>query len=133
MECKDESLAQQNAAEDADINNIVARYLSHGVLPQIPLPPTQEDFAEAFDFQESMNLLIAAKQSFAALPAEIRRRFGNDPKEFVAFCDDEENLPEMRKMGLAVPAPKELTDADKPATVKDIKETFSLHLGETKK
>lgn len=110
IECKDPSLAQQHMRDDCDINTIVDRYLKQGVVPQIPLPPQQEEFAEIFDFQTAMNTIAAAQQSFSKLDAKIRKRFGNDPAEFVAFCAEQTeegtlaNLEEMRKMGLAVPA-----------------------------
>lgn len=103
LECKDPSLAVQSSYEETDINVIVNRYMRSGVLPQIPLPPTQEEFAEIFDFRDAMDMINAADRSFRALPAEVRRRFGNDPHEFVNFCSDMDNLPELRKMGLALP------------------------------
>lgn len=108
INCKDPSLAQQHARDECDINTIVNRYLKQGVLPQIPLPPHSDAFAELFDFQGAMNTIAAAQQSFGRLSAEIRRRFGNDPAEFVTFCCAEtdgklDNLEEMRRMGLAVP------------------------------
>lgn len=110
LECKDPSKAQQHMAADADINNIVQRYLNEGVLPEIPLPPDQDDFAEVFDFQSAMNVIALAQQSFGRLRADVRKRFSNDPAEFVAFCTEEKdgklvNLAEMEKLGLAIPKP----------------------------
>lgn len=120
LECKDPSLAQQHARDDSDINTIVNRYLKSGVLPVIPMPPGDEEFADIFDFQSAMNVIAAANQAFGRLPAEIRKRFGNDPADFVRFCSEEDengklaNLPEMRKMGLAVPEQK--PEPPKPTT-----------------
>lgn len=103
LDCRDPSLAQQSSAEETDINTIVNRYLRSGVLPLIPLPPTQDEFAEIFDFRTAMDTMLEAEKSFKALPADVRRRFDNNPAEFVDFCSNRDNLPEMRKMGLAVP------------------------------
>lgn len=104
LECRDPSLTKQEFLKDADINEIVRRFNLTGQLPQGVHPPTFGDFDEVFDFQTAMNAIAVARQSFEAMPAEVRARFLNDPQLFVEFCSDESNLPEMRKMGLAVPA-----------------------------
>ena len=39
-----------------------------------------------------MNAVRGAEESFMAMPAEVRSRFGNDPQAFVEFCSDEANL-----------------------------------------
>ncbi|WNK14810.1 MAG: internal scaffolding protein [Microvirus sp.] len=104
--CEDRSLTQQSGAEDADINVIVARYMRTGVLPQIQMPPLGEDFVESWDFRSAMDNIVAAKQSFDMLPANVRYKFKNDPAEFVDFCEDPDNLPQLRKWGLAVPEVK---------------------------
>lgn len=104
VDCKDPSLAVQSQAEDADINVIVKRFGITGQVPQGVRPPTFEDFGDSvFDFQTAQNALVEAQRSFMAMPADVRKRFDNDPQQFVAFCSDEANLPEMRKLGLAVP------------------------------
>lgn len=104
LACCDPSLAHQSFKEEADINEIVRRFGLTGVIPQGLKVPTYQDFEDVFDFQTAQNALVAADRAFMALPAEIRKRFGNNAGEFVDFCSDPKNLDEMRKMGLAVPA-----------------------------
>lgn len=101
--CADESLAIQSQRDEADINTIVRRFGITGQLPVGLRLPTFGDFDEVFDFQSAQNALVEADRAFMAVPAEIRMRFGNDPQRFVEFCSDEKNLPELRKLGLAVP------------------------------
>lgn len=104
--CPEPTLAQQHQAEEADINTIVKRFGVTGQLPVVPMPPLSADFDDVFDFHAAQNLIAQANQSFMALPAEARARFGNDPGRFVAYVDDaleSGNLEELRKMGLAVP------------------------------
>lgn len=101
--CPEETLTRQSEAKDADINEIVRRFGLTGQLPVVHMPPVESVFEDVYDFQSAMNLIVAAKDAFMELPAETRRRFGNDPQEYVKFCSDPENLPEMRKMGIAVP------------------------------
>lgn len=102
-------LAVQASKEEADINTIVRRFGLTGQLPQNVRVPLAGDFTEAMDFRSSLHAIMDAEASFAAMPAEVRKRFGNDPAEFVDFTTavDKEgklvNLAEMRKLGLAVP------------------------------
>jgi len=56
-----------------------------------------------FDFHSAMNAVVQARESFDAMPADVRYRFHNDPAEFAEFCFKEENLPEARRLGLILP------------------------------
>ncbi|QXP08056.1 MAG: internal scaffolding protein [Arizlama microvirus] len=49
-----------------------------------------------------MNIVALANEQFANLSAHVRKRFQNDPQEFLQFTSDPENLPEMVKLGLAI-------------------------------
>lgn len=104
-----ESKTLQSQAADADINVIVKRFGITGGMPQVTVPPTVAEFEDVFDYMSAMNVIVAAKQSFMDLDADVRARFGNDPARYVAFCDERNedgtlsNLAEMRKMKLALP------------------------------
>lgn len=101
--CPEDTLTVQSSKDDADINVLVRRFGLTGQLPQVQVPPSFQDFDAVFDYQSAQNLILAANRSFAAMPADVRSRFGNNPEAFVRFCDDPANLDEMRKLGLAVP------------------------------
>lgn len=105
LACQDKSRAIQSQAEEADINTIVKRFGVTGQLPLVDRPPLDADFDAVVDYRGLMDLKIAADRSFLQMPAAVRRRFHDDPAEFVDFCSDRENLPEMRKLGLAIPEP----------------------------
>ena len=47
-----------------------------------------------------MNQIIAAQEAFNSLPSDIRKKFDNDPAEFLEFVSDEKNNDEMIQMGL---------------------------------
>uniref|UniRef100_UPI00404852FA hypothetical protein n=1 Tax=Mariniflexile sp. TaxID=1979402 RepID=UPI00404852FA len=100
LHCPDRSRTKQADAVEADINTIVRRFNLTGQLPQGLRAPIYGDFGPGMDFHTAQNALRAAQTSFMALPAEIRSRFHNDPGEFVAFCSDQENAPQMAKWGL---------------------------------
>jgi len=93
----------QSSRDEADINTIVKRFGITGTLPQAVVPPTYETFDEVFDYQSALQTVMEADQAFMSLPADVRRRFNEDPGAFVDFCSKEQNLPEMRKLGLALP------------------------------
>lgn len=104
LDCSVEpSMTQQSFAEECDINTIVRRFGLTGELPQGMPAPTNAEFAEVTDFQSAMNVLVKARESFDALPADVRSRFRNDPAEFVAFCDVPENFDQVEKWGLVLP------------------------------
>lgn len=100
------SKTQQHGKQEADINTIVDRFLKTGLLPNVPVPPTYQNFGEVFDFQSAMNTIKAATDSFMALPANIRARFDNNPAKFVGYVDhclETGDLDPLREMGLALP------------------------------
>ena len=117
LACEDPSLAQQQFKEDADINTIVRRFGITGELPTGPRMPSYGDFQGIFDFQSAQNLVVQAQASFAALPAEVRDRFANDPAQFIAFAEDRSNLGQMRAWGLAPEALPAVAEAASAAKV----------------
>lgn len=102
--CSDLSLTKQSFKEECDINVLVERFLVHGADPRDIRVPQYADFSEVTDYHTACNVIAKANESFDALDAKVRERFHNDPQEFLDFCAVEDNLPEMRKMGLAVEA-----------------------------
>ena len=52
-----------------------------------------------------MNVIRAA-EAFAAMPADVRDRFQNDPGRFLEFANDASNYDEALKMGLAIKRPE---------------------------
>lgn len=92
---KDPSATLQSFKDDADINCIIARYESTGVLvdPTVPVSriPGFGDFSDMPDYQTAQNVIIAAKNAFDSLSSKIRERFNNDP---AAYFDFVQNLKE---------------------------------------
>lgn len=93
----------QSAKEETDINTIVRRFGISGELPKGVRAPVFGDFEGVFDYQSAMNAIVAARESFDAMPAAVRSRFHNDPQEFVVFTSDVANRAEAEKLGLVVP------------------------------
>lgn len=96
-----DSLTKQAFADECDINNILKRFEKTGVLPDmIKSDPVYGDFSDAGSYQEALNIVMHAEEQFAALSANVRERFGNDPQRFLEFATDDKNSDEMAKMGL---------------------------------
>nr|QJB20618.1 MAG: internal scaffolding protein [Microvirus sp.] len=106
------SMTQQNFRDECDINNIMARYQSTGLLD---VNLTQErgvftDVANAVDYHTAQNIILQAREVFSELPAKIRKRFNDDPGLLLAFLDDSSNRDEAIALGL-VKAPEKAADA----------------------
>lgn len=108
--CEDPSRTKQSFKEECDINTILKRFNVTGQLPVGPLQPQYGDFSGVFDYQTALNAVIAAQESFNALPAMLRNRFANDPAAFVDFCSDESNREEMIRLGLVIEKATEVAE-----------------------
>lgn len=98
--CGEDGRTQQHFKEECDINTIVRRYGITGLVPVGTRAPSFGDFTGVMDYQTALNAVMEAEKAFGAIPADIRKRFDNDPQAFVAFCSDKANVEEMEKLGL---------------------------------
>lgn len=123
------SRTKQEFAQEADINNILKQYKLTGQIQHISAKAAlgaYTDLPDPVDFQDSLNMVIQAENSFATLPAHVRARFGNDPTEFLVFMSNPANQDEIIKMGLAkdtrppppAEAPPPSPPPEKPPTAK---------------
>lgn len=103
LRCPEEGRTHQSFKAEVDINTILRRFRLTGQLPENVRPPVFGDFSDIKDFHTAANAIAVAHEAFDAMPADVRKRFRNDPGAFVDFCLDGSNLDEMRKLGLAVP------------------------------
>lgn len=109
----EEDMCQQQFLEECDINTLVKRFGLTGTLPQNVAMPLVGDFTEVVDFHTAQNLVIQSQEEFMKLPADVRKRFGNNPGAVLEFLDDVSNRDEAIKLGL-IPAPPEVTRTDDP-------------------
>lgn len=116
--CTDESRTQQQFASEADINNILAKFLRTGQPPEgFAAGGTFMDIDELRDLQDVIITRAQVDEAWNALPAAVRNIL-KDPKTFsdyfskVPIADlDEKDLTELAHyMGLkrteSVPEPK---------------------------
>ena len=94
------SLTEQAHASECDINVIMKEYYRTGLVKHMNRHPGQFDDVTVTDYQEAMFTLKNAHNLFTGLPANIRKRFHNEPAEFLEFVGDPKNVDEMRKLGI---------------------------------
>lgn len=83
----------QSEKNNADINNIVARAFKSGQLPILNRQPLPE-LPDHQTYQEMMNKVVFAQQSFERLPAEVRVLFANDPAKMLECLADKKRKTE---------------------------------------
>lgn len=95
------SKTQQQFKDECDINNIVKRFADTGEFRHLTSKEgTYADFSQITDYQDMLDTVIYAKNAFSSLPAEVRKRFGNDPGLLLQFLQDPNNREEGEKLGL---------------------------------
>ena len=103
-----ETRTKQSAQAETDINNIMARYTKTGHISWVNRQTPTYGISDGQTFHEAMNIVIEAQENFSELPAHIRKRFGNDPEQFLDFVTDENNKDEAIRLGmLNIPAAAE--------------------------
>ena len=101
------SLTQQQFMDECDINQIVARYHRTEVinLRSDAASGRYADLSSMPDYREACDIVIAANEAFNSLDAGIRKKFDNDPAQFLAFVEDPSNVDELVRLGLAEAVP----------------------------
>lgn len=101
----------QSERHHADINNIVARAYKTGQLPLLVNRQPIPELPEAQTYQDMLNKVVFAQQSFERLPASIRAEFENKPEKLLEALHAKEKSPELtqklQNLGLLeIPPPK---------------------------
>lgn len=111
VEIKGESKTLQEFKNDCDINVIMEK-IKCGIDPtpasvmrgSMKRQPMYGDFTMFGDFSAMQNKILQAQDMFAALPAQIRAKFGDNPASLIEFVNNPENREECEKLGLLVPS-----------------------------
>lgn len=102
------SLAKQSFKDQCDISTIMKKYYKTGLLDHVAkFGGYYGDLPDDVDYQSAINKVRDAEAAFGSLTADIRSRFENDPAQFLAFVQDEENAPEIIALGLGPPPSSE--------------------------
>ena len=115
LKCDDPSKTQQSHMADADINNILRKFMKTGELNVVGTP-TYLDIEQEFDLQDNMVTAWQVEQEWNNLPKEARAIL-QTPAKFVEWydrCLEEGNVDGLREIGL-IPPEKPKEEAQKAA------------------
>lgn len=108
-------LAEQQHAEAADVNNIIAQYKKTGRLPELREKGVYADLSVLpKDYAEAVNTIAEAEKAFMQLPAALRIEFDNDPEKLLEFTSNPLNNAKGVELGLYKASPPTPT----PSTAK---------------
>lgn len=99
----DDGRTVQSEAAACDINYIVARYQTTGVIDHVKKYQGQYGEFPSMEYREALDMVRRSEALFATVPSSIRTRFDNDPASFLSFVENPANIDELRTMGLANP------------------------------
>lgn len=102
--CEDPSKTQQQFMAEADINNILAKFLNTGQI-ELKGAPQYGEATEEYDLQNNIVTAYQVEQAWNELPAAVRNIL-KTPKTFVDYidhCMQTGDLDPLRELGLAKP------------------------------
>lgn len=95
------SKTNQSFKDQCDINTIVSKFMKTGEFNH--LAKRQGFYADVSQFPDLLGAHLIIKESeasFARLPAELRKEFGNNPLEMIEWLQNPENKQKAEEMGL---------------------------------
>lgn len=95
-----ELLTEQAHAKECDMNYILRDYEKTGLIKHANKHAGRYDDVTVQDFQEAQFLIAEAKNMFQELPSTVRKRFDNNPGQFLEFVQNPNNKAEMQVMGI---------------------------------
>lgn len=116
------SLTDQSQYNDTDINNIVRRYQTTGLLDSpgaVPFETLQYGDATLLpDYQTALDLVNSVETEFSSLPSEVREKFGHDPMQLLEALQDPTKQQMLQDIGL-LSKPADPTLVPKEPILKD--------------
>ena len=98
------SLTDQSQYKDTDINNIVRRYQTTGLLDSpgaVSFETLQYGDATLLpDYQTALDLVNSVESEFSSLPSEVREKFGHDPMQLLEALQDPTKQQMLQDIGL---------------------------------
>lgn len=91
---------EQNHKKECDVNEIIKKYDRTGLITHVSKIEAKFGDLTGADFKAMQDQVANAHSMFAALPAEIRKFFENEPSKLLEFMEDSGNRDQAIKMGL---------------------------------
>lgn len=108
---------KQQFKEECDVNRIMKKWEAGGGISHIKNSPgNYGDFTSVSDYLTALTTVNFAQEAFDHLPAEIRDRMGNDPRQLLLFMENPENEKEAIELGLLKAPEPDPSPAEPAAT-----------------
>lgn len=102
-----EGRTKQEFKEECDVNHILRNYATRGAEAHFAKYGARYgDYVGPQEYHIAIEVAREAQEMFMDLPAKVRKKFSNDPAEFLAFVQDEKNAEEMLELGLREKPPR---------------------------
>ena len=101
------SLTKQAHKDECDVGLILKKYSHTGAIQHCKPPGQYFDASSSMDFHSAMDFIMQAKDDFLSIPSSIRKKFDNDPGNFIKWLADEANHDEAVQLGFIVPPEEE--------------------------
>lgn len=93
--------AKQSFKEECDINFIMRKYRTSGLVTHIAQNRGRfADVSEVGSYQEAITRVRDTHEFFSKLPASMRAQFGNEPSVFLDFIGDSANREAVVDLGI---------------------------------
>jgi phage internal scaffolding protein len=99
-EGKPQYFTEQHHLKECDVNNIIKKYDSTGILSHINQIEAKYGDMSGNDYKTMLDTVMKARDDFNELPSKIRKRFRNNPEELLRFMEDPTNRKEAIELGL---------------------------------
>lgn len=90
------SRTEQSHTQQCDINRIMAKYVKTGLVDHVTQYEGTYGEIAAMDYQTAQNLIAEQRSVFSELPAAIRKRFDNDPANYLRLVETDEGVEELK-------------------------------------
>lgn len=100
LHCKDGKTKQQYK-DSSDINKINDQARKSGLVTNLNRHPAFfADVTGIPNYEDSLNLVVEANESFMMLDPRVRERFDNDPGKLLGFLSNPKNRAEAELLGI---------------------------------
>lgn len=112
-------LTSQSERDNCDLNILVRRFGVVQVAASHPFDPSQYgEWDSTLDLRAAVESVQNAQTAFNQLPATIREKFQNDPRQLLAALKDPDQADQLRELGVLKPKPEQPVAVSDPPSPK---------------
>lgn len=118
------TLTQQQFKNECDVNHIMKKYEQTGQLFHLNRKAgVYADLSNITDYQSMLHTVMDAQEKFSSLPAEVRKKFDNDPSKLIQFLSDPKNTEQAVELGLVIKTESQQNTVNQAQKINESKQT----------